>query len=394
MAADLESFPVRSIYLDYNATTPLAPIAQEAMLPYLADRFADPSSDYADGHGTREAIEDARTRVAAAIGASADEIIWTSGGTEASNLALRGLIEPSIRAGEKPHLIVSAVDHPAVQGPARFLERCGAELTVVSVDRQGLVDPEAIAEALRPTTRLVSIVAANEDLGTIQPLLEIATLCRAEGVLCHTDASLALGKIPLSVSELDVDLVSLSAHKTYGPKGVGALYVRRGIGLEAQLWGDGHEHGQRAGMPNVAGVVGFGAVMGVVTDDYREANERIEKLKDRLATRLTEAVAAKRYGPANRADQLAGTLCIALPGVAAADLLCATPEVCAMPCTGGGISNGAVSAISLNPTLRAIGADPTEAAGAIRLSVGWYTDEADIDAAADALLAGWESLSE
>lgn len=380
---------MRTIYLDYNATTPLAPAAQEAMLPYLADRFADPRGDYAAGQSVREAIEDARTRVASAVGAAPDEIVWTSGGTEASNLALRGLIEPAIRAGDTPHLIVSAVDHPAVLGPARFLERCGAELTIVPVDSQGCVDPVAIAEALRPTTRLVSIVHANEEIGSIQPLAQIATLCRQEGVLIHTDASQTLGKVPINVAELDVDLLSVSSHKTYGPKGVGALYVRRGVGLESQLWGDGQEEGQRAGMQNIAGVIGFGAIAAVAEATREQATRRMADLRDRLADRLiAESVEVTQYGPCDNANRLASTLCIAMPGVIATDLLSATPEVCAMACSGGGFDQG----VALSSTLRAIGADHNQAAGAVRLSVGWYTDQAEVDAAADALLSAWEQL--
>lgn len=380
---------VRSIYLDYNATTPLAPAAQEAMLPYLADRYADPAGEHLAGRAVNEALEDARTRVAAVLGAAADEIVWTSGGTEASNLALRGLIEPTLRAGESPHLIVSAVDHSAVQGPARFLARCGAELTVLPVNDQGLVDPEEVASALKPSTRLVSVVHANEEIGAVQPIADIAALCRREGVLIHTDATQTLGDRALGVTELDVDLMSLSAHKAYGPKGVGALYVRRGVGLEAQLWGDGAEMGQRAGTPNVAGVVGFGAAAGVAEAGRADATQRLAGLRARLAERLLSGAAgARQYGPADPAHRLAGTLCVALPGVIASDLLSAVPELCASPCAGGG--PGAPP--TLSPTLTALGADPHEASGAIRLSVGWYTTEDEIDNAADALLAAWEQL--
>ena len=379
---------MRSIYLDYNATTPLAPAAQEAMLPYLADRFADPLGEHAAGRAVADAIEDARVRLAMAIGAAPDEIVWTSSATEASNLALRGLIEPVLRAGETPHLIVSAVDHAAVQGPARFLSRLGAELTVVPVNSEGLVAPELVAEALRPSTRLVSIVHANEEIGAVQPIAQIATLCRSEGVLFHTDAAQSLAKLPLNVRELDIDLMSLSAHKAYGPKGVGALYVRRGVNVEPQLWGASHESGQRAGMPNVAGLVGFGTIAGVAQQSVAESTERLSTLTNRFEQRLiASASGARVYGPSIE-KRLAGTLCVALPGVAATDLLAAAPELCATSCASGDPSVG----VTLSPTLRAIEADPTEAAGAIRLSLGWYTNEADIDAAADALLAAWERL--
>lgn len=379
---------MRSIYLDYNATTPLAPAAQEAMLPYLADRFADPSSEHTAGRAVGEAIEDARTRLAQVLGAAPDEIVWTSGATEASNLALRGLIEPALRAGETPHLVVSAADHPAVQGPARFLARSGAELTVVPVDRDGLVDPASVAEALQPNTRLVSIVHANEEIGTVQPIADIAALCRREGVLIHTDASQSLGKLPVGVGELDIDLMSLSGHKAYGPKGVGALYVRRGVGLEPQVWGDGHEWGQRAGMPNVAGLVGYGAVVGLADANRQEAVPRIAGLRKRLADRLLSQINESRvYGPADE-QRLAGTLCIALPGVPAGDLLAASPELCATALACGSPDGQA----TLCTTLRAIEADPAEAIGAIRLSVGWYTNEEEIDTAADALIGAWEQL--
>ncbi|QDV72421.1 cysteine desulfurase family protein [Botrimarina mediterranea] len=379
---------MRSIYLDYNATTPLAPVTQEAMLPYLADRFADPLGEHTAGRVVAEAIEDARAKLAMAIGAAPDEIVWTSSGTEASNLALRGLVEPVLRAGETPHLIVSAVDHAAVQGPARFLSRLGADLTVVEVDKCGHVSPDAITEALRPSTRLVSVVHANEEIGVVQPIAEIATICRSEGVLFHTDAAQSLAKLPLDVRELDIDLMSLSAHKAYGPKGVGALYVRRGVPVEPQLWGASHESGQRAGMPNVAGLVGFGAIAGVAQQCLGDSTQRLRTLTNRLEQRLIAGAEDSRlYGPSIE-HRLAGTLCVALPRVAATDLLAAVPELCAASCASGDPSVG----VSLSPTLRAIGAEPAEAAGAMRLSLGWYTEESEIETAADALLAAWERL--
>lgn len=378
---------MRSIYLDYNATTPLAPAAQEAMLPYLADRFADPSSQHAPGRAVGEAVEDARVRLAAVLGAESDEIVFTSGSTESSNFALRGLIEPALRAGESVHLVVSAVDHAAVQGPARFLSRLGAELTVLPVGERGIVDPQAVADALRPETRLVSVVHANDELGAIQPIAQIAAICQSEGVLLHTDASQTLGKRSLDVGELGVDLMSLCSHKAYGPKGVGALYVRRGVRLEPQIWGDRQELGQRAGTPNVAGIVGF-ATAASLADASREASEeRMGYLREKLAGRLLdEAPDSAAFGPGD-AFRTAGTLCIALPGVGASDLLTAAPDVCAAACAGALDDAGAIS-----PALKAIGAPAPLACGAIRLSVGWYTDEADIDAAADAILEGWERL--
>jgi len=275
-----------------------------------------------------------------------------------------------------------------VQGPARFLARCGAELTVVPVDGRGVIDPEAVAAALRPTTRLVSVVYANEDVGAVQPVADLAAVCRREGVPLHTDASQALGKLPVGVGKLDVDLMSLSAHKAYGPKGVGALYVRRGVGLEPLVWGDAHEAGQRAGMPNVAGLVGFGAIAGLADASREEANTRIAALRKRLAERLLAGIdGARVYGPDDE-ERLAGTLCVALPGVIGADLLSAAPEVLAAPLGSGTLDNGA----TVCPTLRAMGDDAAEAFGAIRLSLGWYTDADEVDCAADTLVAACEQL--
>lgn len=373
---------MRSIYLDYNASTPLAPAAQQAMLPYLADRFADPAGDHPPGRAIGEAIEDARLRVAEAIGARPAEIVWTSGGTESCNLALRGLIEPRARAGERPHLIVSAVEHAAVAGPARFLASVGAELTVVPCDGDGRTDPRSVVEALRPSTRLVSVVHANDEIGAVQPIAAIASACHDEGVPLHVDASQTLGKLPIDVAALGADLLSLSAHKAYGPKGAGALYVRTGADPEPLLHGDGQEGGLRPGTPNVAGLVGFGHAARLAGQAANDWGERATRLRDRLTSRVLEGAGAGRlYGSA--AERLPNTVVVALPGAPALDLLNATPEVAAKACAGGA---------ALSPTLRAIGADPAEATGAIRLSIGWYTDEEEVDAAADALVEAWRRL--
>lgn len=379
---------MRSIYLDYNASTPLAPCAQEAMLPYLADRFADPHAEHAPGRAVYQAIEDARTVVAQSIGASASEVVWTSGATESCNLALHGLLGQHLRNGRTPHVIVSSVDHAAVQGPVRYLESIGAEATVVPCDHDGVIAPDSVLDALRPNTRLVSVVHANDEVGAVQPIQEIAALCHDEGVLVHTDAAQSFGKLRVSVEELGVDLLSLSAHKAYGPKGCGALYVRSGIGLEPMLQGDPHEGGLRAGMPNVAGVVGFAAAARLAATSLEEAAPRLASLRDRLETGLLNKVGDGRvYGPTTD-DRLPNTLCIALPGVAASDLLTAVPELSATACASVAPGMGE-HGVSLSSTLRSIEALPAEAAGAIRLSVGWYTSEDDIAQAADALAEAW-----
>lgn len=380
---------MRSIYLDYNATTPLAPVAQEAMLPYLADRFAEPTGGHPLARAVGEALEDARARVAAAIGASATELIWTSGATESCNLALRGAVERYAREGERPHLIVSAVDHAATIGPARFLASIGAELTVAPCDADGVVDPQAIVDALRPGTRLVSVVYANDEVGAVQPIREIAVACRDEGVTLHVDASQALGKLPIDVAALGVDLLSFSAHKAYGPKGVGALFVRPGIDLEALVHGDGREAGLRSGAPNVAGVVGFGHAATLAAESVAESASNTARLRDRLTSRLLAGAGAGRvFGP-DTVDRLANTVVVALPKAPAAEVLAAAPEVAAKACASCAVGT---EGVSLSPTLRALGVEPREAVGAIRLSVGWYTDEAEVDAAADAIVEAWRRL--
>ncbi|MGL4513643.1 MAG: cysteine desulfurase family protein [Lacipirellulaceae bacterium] len=379
---------MRATYLDYNATTPLAPRVQESMLPYLAERYADPTGSHAASRAVAEAIEDARTRVAWAIGAAAGDVVFTSGATESCNLALRGLIEPLVRAGDRPHLIVSAVDHAAVRGPARWLASIGAEVSIAPCDALGLVAPESVMSLLRPSTRLVAVVHANDEVGAIQPIAAIAARCREEGVLLHVDASQTLGKTPLDVATLGADLVSLSAHKAYGPKGVGALWVRSGVAVEPQMWGVGQEHGQRSGMPNVVGVVGFGHAAALATECLAEATQRMARLRDLLEAKLLESAGAGLVlGPTDE-RRLPNTLCLALPGVAADVLLAATPDVLAASCASGG-----AHVITLGPTLRAMNADPAAAQGAVRYSLGSYTDEEEIDRAAVAIVESWRQLA-
>jgi cysteine desulfurase len=378
---------VRSIYLDYNASTPLAPRVQEALLPYLAERYADPTGSHAASRAVAEGLEDARARVAWAIGGAADEVVFTSGATESCNLALRGVLEPAIHAGERPHIVVTAADHAAVRGPARWLASVGAELSVVPCDGSGVVDPAGVVAALRPSTRLVSVVHANDEVGAIQPVAEIARRCRDEGVLVHVDAAQSFGKLPVDVADLHADLLSLSAHKTYGPKGAGALWVRRGVAVEPQLWGAGHEQGQRSGMPNVLGAVGFGHAAALATECLAESAPRLATLRDRLERRLLEGAGdGTSFGPRG-AGRLSNTLCFALPSVAADVLLAAVPDVLATTC-----SVGVGRETLLGPTLRGMGIDPTAGAGAVRYSLGWYTIEDEIDCAADAILEAWRQL--
>ena len=362
-------------------------MAQEAMIPYLTDQFADPSGEYQSARSVAQAIEDARTHLAQAIRAQPHEIVWTSCATESCNLALRGILDPGRHASALPHVVVSSLDHAAVQGPARYLATLGVELTVVPCNSDGLIDQKSVLDALQPNTQLVSIIHANDEIGSIQPIAEIAAACRDQAVLVHTDATQSFGKIPVSVETLGVDLLSLSSHKCYGPKGVGALYVRQGVSLEPLIHGGQQEGGIRSGMPNVAGIVGFGAAARLAASSLDESAARMADLRDRLSDKLCEAIPGSVvFGPTSR-HRLPNTLCIALPGVVASNVLAAVPELSATACAGGEL---AYERISISSTLRAIGAEPMEASGAMRLSVGWYSDEQEIDTAAEALIEAWQ----
>src|SRR5215469_3732120 len=232
------------IYLDYNATTPLDPAVIDAMLPYLKEHFGNPSSTHSLGKTAHNAVEKARQQVAQLMGAQPDEIVFTGGGTEASNLALKGSVFG--RQPNSAHIIISAIEHPAAMQPCAFLKRLGCRVTVVPVDGQGLVDPDAVGKAMERGTTLVSIMHSNNEVGTLQPIKEIAALTRARGMLLHTDAAQSLGKVPVDVNDLGVDLLTVAGHKLYAPKGVGVLYVGRGVKLESLLDGAGHEGGRRA----------------------------------------------------------------------------------------------------------------------------------------------------
>ncbi len=234
---------MRQIYLDYNATTPVAPSVCEALWPFLTEHYGNPSSAHWLGRACQQAVEDAREQVAQLLGAQPDEVFFTSGGTESNNLAIKGVLQTAV--GYQGHVVISSIEHPAVAQPVRFLERQGCSVSVVPTDRRGLVDPADVSAALRPDTVLVSIMHANNEMGSIQPLQQISQLCRAHGVLLHTDAAQSAGKIRVQVDELGVDLLSIAGHKLYAPKGVGALYVRHGTRIQPIQHGAGQEQGLR-----------------------------------------------------------------------------------------------------------------------------------------------------
>ena len=380
------------IYLDYNATTPVAAEAREAMLPFLNEQYGNPSSAHRLGRAAHEAVEHARRQVAALVGAGPDEILFTSGGTESNNLALQGVaFARALRTADEDvqfggHLVISVLEHPAVTAPAAFLARLGWQVTVVAADPRGLVDPSAVAAALRDDTQLVSVMHANNEIGSIQPVRAISDLCRPRGVLVHTDAAQSAGKIPVDVNELGVDLLSIAGHKLYAPKGVGALYVRRGTTLEPLLHGAGHESGRRAGTENVPYLVALGRAAELAAVGLPETSDRLAGLRDRLYDRLQTAVGADLSVNGAGAPRLPNTLSVNFPGVIGAELLARVPEVCAS--TGAACHAGQTH---LSATLAAIGLDPRVARGTVRLSLGRSTTAAEIDRAAELLGAAWRA---
>jgi cysteine desulfurase len=374
------------VYLDYNATTPVDPAVREAMLPYLGEHFGNPSSSHVYGRRAREAVEAARAEVAALIGAGPDEVVFTACATEANNLAIQGVAR-ALRASKR-HLVISAVEHPAVSRPCERLAEDGWSLSVVPVDGEGRVDAEAVARALRPDTGLVSVMHANNEVGTVQPVAEIAALARSRGVLVHSDAAQSVGKVPVDVGALGVDLLTLAGHKFYAPKGVGALYVRRGTPLSPVLVGADHERGLRPGTENVALIVALGAAARLARERGAVAHERLLRLRDDLHGRLREAVPGLALSGA-AGHRLPNTLHLSFPGVSGRALLAATEgEVAASVGSACHSEGDAVSGV-----LAAMGLGPARARGAVRLSVGLMTTDDEVERAAAALAAAWGRLA-
>ena len=375
----------KPVYLDYNATTPVAAEVLEAMLPYLAEHFGNPSSSHPYGRKAAEAVRAARASVASLLGAAADEIVFTGSATEANNLALLGVARALV--GAKRHLLVSAVEHPAVIAPARHLQSEGWELSVIPVDSHGRVDPADVAAALRPDTALVSIMHANNEVGTIQPVAEIAAITRARGVLLHTDAAQSAGKIPLDVDALGVDLLTLAGHKFYAPKGVGALYVRTGTPIRPIQFGADQEHGLCPGTENVPQMVGLGAAARLARERLPAATEKLRTLRDALHERLAAAVPGLTLN-GHPTERLPTTLHISFPGISGRELLARVEgRVAASVGSACHSDTDAVSGV-----LAAMGCDAARARGAVRLSVGWMTTPAEIEAAAKALAEGVRGL--
>lgn len=375
----------RPIYLDYNATTPIAPEVIDAMLPYLREHFGNPSSSHAYGQAARDAIERSRGQVAALIGAQPVEILFTGSASEANNLAIIGVARALLGRGR--HLVTSAVEHPSVAAPMAWLRDQGWELSVLPVDREGLVAPEVLAAALREDTVLVSVMHANNEVGTIQPIARLASIARARGVLFHCDAAQSLGKIPVDLGTLGVDLLSIAGHKLYAPKGVGALYLRAGTPIAPIQHGAGHERGLRPGTENTPHLVGLGAAAELAGRRLAAGGERIRGLRDRLHAALADAVPELLLNGHPMA-RLPGTLNLSFPGVSGRDLLAATAGIAASLGSACHSGDQAVSGV-----LGAMGIEPWRAAGAIRLSLGEPTTPQEVDTAADLLGCAFRSLT-
>ena len=376
----------RPIYLDYNATTPIAPEVFEAMRPYLEQQFGNPSSGHAYGHVANEAVQNARVSLASLLGCGPEQIVFTGAGSEANNLAIKGIAFTLRERGD--HLITSAVEHPAVLNTCQYLvRRFGFRLTVLPVDEAGLVDPSDVERAIEPGTVLITIMHANNEVGTIQPIAAIAEIARRHGVTFHTDAAQSVGKVAARVDDLGVDLLTVVGHKMYAPKGIGALYVRPGTRIDSLVHGAGHEHGLRAGTENVPYIVALGQAAVLAQERLvAGASLRIQALRDRLHAALAGGLPGLALnGHPDR--RLPNTLNVSFPGLDGEALLARTPAVAAS--TGSACHAGRTEPSGV---LIAMGQDRGRALGAVRLSLGHPTTSEEVDAAAAALIESAREL--
>jgi cysteine desulfurase len=370
----------RPIYLDYNATTPIAPEVLDAMLPFLQEQFGNPSSSHAYGAAAHEGMDRARRQVASLIGCAPDEIVFTGAGSEANNLAIKGVA--FAQRGHGDHIVTSAVEHPAVLETCRYLvTRFGYRMTVLPVDGHGLVDPDDVARAIDSGTVLITIMHANNEVGTLQPISEITRIARDRGVAFHTDAAQSVGKVDANVDTLGVDLLTIVGHKLYAPKGIGALYVRNGTILDSLVHGAGHEGGRRAGTENVPYMVALGAACELAGQRLASGDaDRIRGLRDRLYMLLQDALPglALNGHPERR---LPNTLNVSFSGLDGEELLARTPTIAAS--TGSACHAGRTEPSGV---LLAMGIDRDRALGAVRLSLGHPTTADAVDTAATALI--------
>lgn len=377
------------IYLDHNATTPILPEVVDAMLPFLRDHFGNPSSGHALGRRARAAVDMARSQVAALLGSSDDEIVFTSGGTEANNLAIRGVCE----ARSEGAVLTSVIEHPATAKPCAWLAEHGRSVVRVGVDESGRALVEGFAEGLahipvRPRAALVTLMHSNNETGVIQPVAEVARLAKAAGALVHTDAAQSVGKVDVRVDDLGVDLLSVAGHKLYAPKGVGALYVRRGTPLRPFVLGAGHERGLRPGTENVASIVALGAACAIAARDLSIVTARLLAQRERLWSLLRASIPGLALN-GHPELRLPNTLNVRFPGVIGSALLAEVPGIAAT--TGSACHDGSESASSV---ILAMGVPATEALGSVRLTLGRTTSDEDVDTAARLLVEAWSYPSD
>ena len=376
------------IYLDYNATTPVAPEVLDAMLPWLREQFGNPSSSHAYGRRAAQAVATARRQVADLIGAKPHEIVFTGCATESNNLALLGTARSVIENGSaKRHIVISAVEHPAVMAPAMHLRAQGWDVAVLPVDALGRVSVEQLAKVLRDDTVLVSIMHTNNEVGTLQPIPEIAAVTSQRGILLHTDAAQSAGKVPLNVDALGVDFLTLAGHKFYAPKGIGALYVREGTPIRSVLYGADQEHGLRPGTENVAAIVALGAAAALANASLETMAAHMLTLRNQLHQALIAAIPGLQLN-GHPEQRLPNTLHVSFPGVSGRLLLAEVADVLAA--SVGSACHSEHDAVS--GVLAAMGVDATRATGAVRLSVGRMTTSDEVRDAAKSLAIAWQGL--
>jgi cysteine desulfurase len=362
------------IYLDHNATTPLAPEVIDRMSAALRDEFGNPSSVHHFGQRAKAALDEARAAVAALLGADPSEIVFTSGGTEGANMAIRGVAEALVPTGRR-HLVTTAIEHEAVLNTVKALGKRGWSTSIVGVDQTGVVDPDAVAAAMTDQTALVSTMHANNEIGTIQPVAAVAAIAKARGAVTHTDAVQSAGKLPIAVKALGVDLLSISAHKFYGPKGVGAIWIRRGVRLTSVLTGGKHERSRRAGTENVIGIIGMGVAATLAARHLEESVVRLATLRDRLESGVLRSVTGTTVNGA-LSPRVANTTNISFDRTEAESLLIALDLQGIAVSTGSACSSG-----TLEPShvLRAMGLSAHRTQNSIRFSLGAGTTEDDVD---------------
>ncbi len=376
-----------SVYMDYHATTPVDPRVLDVMLPYFTQRFGNPASNsHAYGWESAEAVQRARAQVAALIGAQPREIVFTSGATESNNLAIKGVADAW--RGRPAHIVISTIEHSAVLDPVARLEREGFAVSRVGVGPDGRLDPAAVEAALRPETVLVSVIAANNEIGVVQDMEALGAITRPRNIRLHTDATQAAGKLPVDVARWQVDLLSLSGHKMYGPKGVGALYVRDGLALRGQMDGGGHEHGLRSGTLNVPGIVGLGEAARLAQQELPEESARVAGLRDRLRDRILNRLNGVRVN-GSMIHRLPHNLHLTIAGIESEMLMMSVHEIA--------LSSGSACASAkrtASHVLLAIGLSEEEAQHSLRLGLGRFTTPEEVDYASDRVVEAVGQLRE